>query len=131
MGTGFFCTDNRIPLQVFFPDKETEFTTKKAKGYCAQCERTEDCLILSMDCDFGIWGGLTYNERRQKRIREALKASKVVALQQNTLHVQPHPVYVRPVSLVRTSTEQNHTQLVSLKVAGESPSYRVTVPKFL
>jgi WhiB family redox-sensing transcriptional regulator len=46
-------------------------TTAKAKAICAACPVRQECLELGLEHDerFGIWGGLTWAERKALRSR--------------------------------------------------------------
>lgn len=37
---------------------------EKAKELCAKCPMTQECLALGMEMEFGIFGGLTPEERK-------------------------------------------------------------------
>jgi WhiB family redox-sensing transcriptional regulator len=57
---------------LFFDDKKKS-NVAKAKALCAICVVKEVCLTYAMENDdFGVWGGLTLNERRVAR-RKAKK----------------------------------------------------------
>lgn len=49
---------------VFFPERGA--STRKAKVLCRMCSHIEECLAYSLveQPEFGIWGGLAENERR-------------------------------------------------------------------
>ncbi|WP_432050340.1 WhiB family transcriptional regulator [Verrucosispora sp. NA02020] len=49
----------------YFPDKGG--STREAKRVCGRCEVKQECLdyALGRDERFGIWGGLTEQERRK------------------------------------------------------------------
>lgn len=53
--------------EVFFPEKGD--STKQAKKICSLCDVTTQCLEYALDNDeqFGIWGGLSEQERRKLR----------------------------------------------------------------
>lgn len=53
-----------IPVEMFFPPAEQE--AEVAKSICAKCCVRQPCLefALSEAERFGIWGGLTSQERR-------------------------------------------------------------------
>ena len=53
--------------EVFFPEKGD--STKQAKKICSSCDVTTQCLEYALDNDeqFGIWGGLSEQERRRLR----------------------------------------------------------------
>ena len=53
--------------EAFFPEKGG--STRDAKRVCAACLVRQDCLDYAMDNDerFGIWGGLSEQERRRLR----------------------------------------------------------------
>lgn len=46
-----------------------------AKSFCARCPVVEDCLAYAMDTrqDFGVWGGLSEEDRRNLRRRNQRK----------------------------------------------------------
>lgn len=50
---------------IFFPEKGG--SSKEAKRICDQCPSKEACLAYALENEeqFGIWGGLSENERRQ------------------------------------------------------------------
>ena len=52
------------PVQVFFPPAEQE--VDEAKAVCALCEVRQPCLEYAIAAGerFGVWGGLTPQERR-------------------------------------------------------------------
>ena len=56
--------------EIFYPEQGV--STRPAKQICAQCFVREPCLAYAMETGerFGIWGGLSENERRRLR-REA------------------------------------------------------------
>lgn len=53
--------------EAFFPLKGS--STREAKQVCNSCEVRAECLTtaLTRDEPYGIWGGLTGNERRRLR----------------------------------------------------------------
>jgi len=53
-----------IPVEMFFPPAEQE--SEVAKAVCANCTVRQPCLefALAEAERFGIWGGLTSQERR-------------------------------------------------------------------
>jgi WhiB family redox-sensing transcriptional regulator len=53
--------------ELFFPDKGG--TAAPAKRVCARCPVRGECLewALAYDIRFGIWGGLTEDQRREFR----------------------------------------------------------------
>lgn len=56
-----------------FFDEKKKSNVAKAKALCAICVVKEACLTYAMENDdFGVWGGLTLNERRVAR-RKAKK----------------------------------------------------------
>ena len=61
--------------EIYFPDQhETRISTpavKTAKQICGRCPIQDLCLDYAFDSQepFGIWGGLTPEERRQIRRR--------------------------------------------------------------
>lgn len=57
--------------EVFFPEKG--IPTREAKRVCASCPVQEECLEYALKNDerFGVWGGLSLNERRALHSRVA------------------------------------------------------------
>lgn len=53
--------------EIFFP--ETGASSRPAKEICATCDVREQCLQYALRNreTLGIWGGMTYNERRAYR----------------------------------------------------------------
>ena len=53
-----------LPVEIFFPPAEQE--AEEAKSVCAVCEVRQLCLEFALAAGerFGIWGGLTTQERR-------------------------------------------------------------------
>ena len=57
---------------VFFPSRGDPGTD--AREVCAACRVRDDCLKYAIDADeFGIWGGLDQDERRNLRRRHRRK----------------------------------------------------------
>jgi WhiB family transcriptional regulator, redox-sensing transcriptional regulator len=55
---------NSAPVDWFFP--EVGKNSREAKKVCATCPVIEDCLYYALEHSeiWGIWGGMTYKERR-------------------------------------------------------------------
>jgi WhiB family redox-sensing transcriptional regulator len=53
--------------EAFFPEKGG--SVREAKAVCRGCEVRAECLAYALEHDerFGIWGGLSENERRPLR----------------------------------------------------------------
>lgn len=49
--------------RLFFSEESAK-RIAKAKAICATCEIVQECLERGMDCEFGIFGGLTPAERK-------------------------------------------------------------------
>lgn len=66
----------RLPVEMFFPPVEQE--ADEAKAICASCAVQQPCLefALASSEPFGIWGGLT----SQERARLATQRRKAAAL---------------------------------------------------
>jgi WhiB family redox-sensing transcriptional regulator len=72
-----------IPVELFFPPAEQE--ADDAKAVCAVCEVRQPCLEFAIAAGerFGVWGGLTPQERRslvakrRSRARAAAAAGEV------------------------------------------------------
>ena len=61
---------------VFFPSHGDPGT--QARQICADCAVRDDCLKFAIDADeFGIWGGLDQDERRNLRRRQRRKEAAV------------------------------------------------------
>lgn len=64
--------------KLFFDDKKKS-NVAKAKALCGICVVKDLCLAYAMENDdFGVWGGLTLNERRVMR-RKARKSAMRLA----------------------------------------------------
>jgi len=62
--------------ELFFPIGNTDpalLQTEEAKAVCRRCEVVETCLKWAIDSrqDAGVWGGLSDDERRALKRREA------------------------------------------------------------
>lgn len=70
--TGAPCQSGVDP-ETFFPDPTDTIRIKIAKDLCGTCPQTtkSKCLTFAIDnkINYGIWGGLTDNERRNMRRR--------------------------------------------------------------
>ena len=53
-----------VPVEIFFPAVEHE--AEEAKAVCSRCVVQRPCLEFSFEANerFGVWGGLTSQERR-------------------------------------------------------------------
>ncbi|MGH2806655.1 MAG: WhiB family transcriptional regulator [Actinomycetota bacterium] len=73
----------RIQVELFFPPAEQE--ADDAKAICATCEVRQPCLEFAIAAGerFGVWGGLTPQERRsliaKRRSRARAEAAAEVA----------------------------------------------------
>lgn len=61
-----------MDTELFYPpdgrmSREGRELTEMAKGVCASCGIREDCLEYHLDEEFGIFGGLTPRERRERK----------------------------------------------------------------
>ena len=72
-----------LPVEMFFPPAEQE--ADEAKSICAMCEVRLTCLEFAIAAGerFGIWGGLTTQERRslsnkRRSLARQAKANEVV-----------------------------------------------------
>lgn len=59
---------------LFFPHREDLIEdTREAKAVCATCRVCDECLVFGMGERYGIWGGLTANDRKAlKRHRRSV-----------------------------------------------------------
>ena len=64
-----------LPLEVFFPPAEQE--AEAAKTICSACTVREPCLEAALAAGerFGIWGGLTSEERQSIAARRRARAA--------------------------------------------------------
>ena len=69
----------RYPVEVFFPPAEQE--ADEAKAICETCAVREPCLEYALESDerFGVWGGLTPEERRALILRRRNRARATAA----------------------------------------------------
>jgi WhiB family transcriptional regulator, redox-sensing transcriptional regulator len=77
------CRDKDV--SIFFPERDgpnspnhTRGDIKKAKRICGRCEVRESCLVYALETGqrYGVWGGLTPNERKALRRRMDAQAIK-------------------------------------------------------
>lgn len=63
--------------ETFFPEGQAGRTIMNqvddAKAVCRQCPVRRECLCFAVDTgqDFGVWGGLTADERRAVRVKKS------------------------------------------------------------
>jgi WhiB family redox-sensing transcriptional regulator len=63
----------KLPTEVFYPTGNyTRGAEERAKTVCSTCPVRADCLVFAIDHDepFGVWGGLTAEERRTVAAQE-------------------------------------------------------------
>lgn len=69
-----------VDPETFFPDPTDLALTREAKLLCKQCnvKIKKDCLTFALinKIGYGIWGGLTTDERRNFKRREQRSESK-------------------------------------------------------
>lgn len=76
------------PVQWWFPvlsnhisvavRKETKENIQNAKTLCLMCEKKIQCLTYSLSWEqYGIWGGLTENEREVMRREQGIKMERL------------------------------------------------------
>ncbi len=59
-------------LSLFFPSEEDGEESQGAKQICSECPVLDECLESALDTgeQYGIWGGMTFRERRRlQRLR--------------------------------------------------------------
>lgn len=59
----------RVLPETFFPDKGSSADAQEAKAICGSCSVRNACLEWAMTFpeEYGIWGGLTPDERKELR----------------------------------------------------------------
>lgn len=64
------CTD--IDPELFYPTMGDSTTSRAAKRICQDCPVRDECLALAVKNRemFGIWGGMSYPERRKFAARQ-------------------------------------------------------------
>lgn len=64
-----------VDPEIFFPDPTDLLKTREAKELCKQCnpDTKSECLSFAMTnkIGYGVWGGLTQDERKNLRRRES------------------------------------------------------------
>lgn len=113
------CLLLELPTNIFYPDTHYPERTVLAKKVCAECEVRESCLeqaLATFEKD-GIWGGLTYEERKKYRLERYLKEQLPDSSRRNKQRAQLHLVDEHLSSQVYTSDSPTQSQLVSLTVA--------------
>jgi WhiB family redox-sensing transcriptional regulator len=93
---GSACLDENPEL--FFPIGNSHLARlqiEEAKAVCGRCEVVQACLKRAMesDQDTGVWGGLSEDERRtlKRRNARALRAGPVTACARGGPGVGPRP----------------------------------------
>ena len=68
-----------IPVELFFPPVEHE--GDEAKSVCEMCSVREPCLEWAMTSGerFGVWGGLTSQERRSLATRRRRESTSTLS----------------------------------------------------
>ena len=71
----------QLSVELFFPPAEQE--AHEAKAMCALCEVRQTCLEFATAAGerFGVWGGLTPQERRSLVAKRRARARAEAALQ--------------------------------------------------
>ena len=68
------CADNRVNPELFYADdcqQPDKAVVEQARAICIQCPVRVPCLQWALQNeDFGMWGGLTANERRDFKRRK-------------------------------------------------------------
>ena len=104
-----YCVENNIPASTFYPDMDHLVKIAEAKSYCRLCEIQQECgdfAIKNRD-PYGIWGGLTPEDRSKIRLRSALDQH---SSRHNKKHDKLHPVNASPSSQEYISYSQIHNQ---------------------
>lgn len=70
-----------VDTALFFPGSATARQTKQAKRICAACPVRDECLTYALTAPekYGIWGGLTADERDRKRRRKRRARKEAIA----------------------------------------------------
>ena len=60
-----------VDPELFFP--ESARASSGVKKFCAGCPVSDECLTVALSerIEFGVWGGLDFNERKKLRRRVA------------------------------------------------------------
>lgn len=67
--------------EIWFPLPKDDATAAVAKSVCARCPIQGECLTEALDrnYEFGVWGGMTEDERRAFRRRGGrIRATRMV-----------------------------------------------------
>lgn len=76
-----------FPVQGELPNDETKARISAAKEVCSGCPVRLQCREAGVDEPFGIWGGLTEQERNRWGRRRRLKRPREVVYTQRWLSV--------------------------------------------
>ena len=62
--------------EVFFPEKRR--STREAKIVCSRCEVRQECLTYALAAGerYGVWGGMSEQERNKWRKQQARQEAK-------------------------------------------------------
>ena len=65
----------QIDPEIFHPDKGDAVASRAAVQVCKQCVVLDECLegALARNEQFGIWGGMTSNQRTKERRRRRME----------------------------------------------------------
>lgn len=68
---------SRADPELFFGQPEEVRRIAKAKAVCSGCPVQNDCLIYALEKPelYGVWGGMTGEERRLLQVRTRLAAT--------------------------------------------------------
>lgn len=61
----------QVDPEMFFPNKGDKETSYDAQRVCKECPVMAECLeaAIARNEQFGIWGGMTFNQRQSERRR--------------------------------------------------------------
>jgi len=113
------CVDN---TDLFFSGKDRDI--ERALRICNKCTVIHECLqeAISKPEQYGIWGGMTEDERYRESIRASM-GLRQGSLRRNKLHEQRRLASVDSSSPLRIAFPTNHTQVVSLTVVALRVSF--------
>lgn len=75
--------DDGVTAYAMFPDERDDGAVAYAKSICDVCPVVTECLRAAFERNerYGVWGGLTYEERHALKRREARQAKPVIPAQ--------------------------------------------------
>jgi len=121
------CKD--APTRIFYADEKHPKDIALAKAYCAKCPVVSRCLQAAIkNNEFGIWGGMTEDERRTYKNSRLLRDLRQGNVRRKEQRDRERLESVYPSSQEHTSYSLNRTQLVFETPVGALVALNIVLP---